>query len=95
MGDGGGGCPPMRPGVVGKGMVRATRASYLRQQVGDTRTLMQSVGSASFADQILTTVVDLNLTSVVDRIRTKIADRTWATISDRILTTFADLTLPT
>ena len=37
MGDRKGDRPPMRPGVVGKGIVRATRASYLRRQVGDVR----------------------------------------------------------
>ena len=75
------------PELLGKGMVRAERASYLRRQVGYIRTLMQSVGSATFADQILT--------SVADRTRTKIADRIWMKIADRSLAKFADLTMPT
>ena len=74
------------PKLFRKGLVGATLASYLRRKVGDTRTPMQSVGSVTFADQILTTVPDLILTSVADRTRTKIAHR--------ILTTFADLTMP-
>ena len=72
------------PELLGKGMVRATRASYLRRKAGDTRTLMQSVGSATFFDQILTTVADLILTSVADRTRTKIADRIRAKSDDQI-----------
>ena len=58
MDEGGGGSPPMRPGVVGEGHGRSTRASYLRRQVGDTRTLMRSVGSATIDDLLLTTVAD-------------------------------------
>ena len=83
------------PEMLGKGMVRAARVSYLRRQVGDTRTLMQSTGSATFADQILTTVANLMLPSVADRTQTKFADRTRKKIADRTLPKITDRTWAT
>ena len=40
--------------LLEKGVGRATWTSYLRRQVGDTRTLVRSVGSATTADLFLT-----------------------------------------
>ena len=55
---------PCAPDLLRNFIGRATRTWYKRRQVGDTRTLMRSVGSA--------TIADLLLTSVTDRTRTKI-----------------------